>query len=90
MLPAEPVKVAIVGEFAGSDAVFFFYILLVFGVGQVAGAAFVFVGDQWIALVVVRHVCFFAVEVTRCVVVAAIGARLVAEGIGVPVLCDGV
>ena len=46
LLPTGPVEIAVIGEVAGSDAAFFFLGLLHFGVGQVAGAAFVFVGDQ--------------------------------------------
>lgn len=76
--------------FAGGDAAFFFYVLLVFGVGHDIGTGFAVVGDKRVALVVCWHVCCFAVEFAGCVVVAAIWAGLVAGGVGVPEAGDWV
>ena len=54
-----------------------------------AGAAFVFVGNYRVALII-GHVCFFAVEVAGCIVVATVWAGGVAGCVGVPVFGDGV
>lgn len=75
---------------AGGDAAFFFYVLLVFGVGHDIGTGFAVVGDKRVALVVCWHVCCFAVEVAGCVIVAAIGTRFIAWGVGVPEIRDEV
>ena len=75
---------------AGGDAAFFFYVLLVFGVGETSGATFGRVGDKGVAFVVCGHICFFTGEVSRCIVVTAIGAGFAARGVGVPEIRDGV
>ena len=66
------------------DAFSLFHVFLHFFVGEGMGAGFGVVRDEGIALVVLRHVCFFAVEVSACVVVAAVWAGLVAGGVGCP------
>ena len=76
--------------FAGPDAFFFFAGLLFFGVGEMAIAVFVFVGIHRVTFVILGHICFFAVELARCVVVAAIRAGLIAGGVGVPEAGDWV
>lgn len=81
---------AVVGLAAGGDAAFFFYVLLVFGVGETSGATFGRVGDKGVAFVICRHIGCFAVEFARCIVVTAIRAGFVAGGVGVPEIRDGV
>ena len=79
-----PIKAFIMGEAAGGDAAFFLGRFEVFFVGEMAGATFIFVGDYRITLVVIWHICFFAVEVAGCVVVTAVGAGSAAGGVGGP------
>ena len=48
-------------------------------------APFIVVGDQGGAMFICGHICFFAVEVAGCVVVAAVGAGSAAGGVGGPI-----
>lgn len=75
---------------AGGDAGRFFVVCEFFFVGEMAIAVFVFVGIHRVTFVILGHICFFAVEFARCVIVTAIRARFVAGGVGVPVFGDGV
>ena len=47
-------------------------------------AIFIVVAFERGSVLVCGHICFFTVEVSRCVVVTAIGAGFVAGGVGVP------
>lgn len=51
---------------------------------------FVIVRDERGSVLVCGHICFFTVEVSRCIVVTAIGAGFAARGVGVPEIRDGV
>ena len=85
-----PIKAFIMGEAAGGDTSGFFVVCEFFFVGEMAGATFIFVGDYRITLVVIWHICFFAVEVATCIIIATVGARCAAGGVGIPVFGDGV
>lgn len=85
-----PIEVFVVGLAAGGNAGGFFVICEFFFVGEVVAAIFIGVGDEGGSMFICGHICFFAVEVAGCVVVAAVWARGAAGCVGSPVTGDGV